>query len=70
MNLTVNGEPRESVVTNLADLWRSETEHLNLDSPKGYAIALNGAFVRKDKWPNATLAEGDRVEIVRAMQGG
>jgi thiazole synthase len=43
MILTVNGEPRESVVTNLADLWRAETEHLNLDSPKGYAIALNGA---------------------------
>jgi sulfur carrier protein len=70
MNLTVNGEPRESVVTNLADLWRSETEHLNLDSPKGYAIALNGALIRKDKWPSTTLTEGDRVEIVRAMQGG
>jgi sulfur carrier protein len=70
MNLTVNGEPRESMVTNLTDLWRSETEHLNLDTPKGYAIALNGALVRKDKWPSTTLAEGDRVEIVRAMQGG
>ena len=70
MNLTVNGEPRESVVTNLIDLWRAETGHLNLDSPKGYAIALNGALIRKDKWPSTTLAEGDRVEIVRAMQGG
>ena len=70
MNLTVNGEPRDSLVNNLADLWRSETEHLNLDSPKGYAIALNGALVRKDKWPSTTLADGDRVEIVRAMQGG
>ena len=70
MNLTVNGELRDSIVTNLADLWRSETEHLNLDSPNGYAIALNGALVRKDKWPSTTLADGDRVEIVRAMQGG
>ena len=70
MNLTVNGEPRESVVTNLTDLWRSETEHLNLDSPKGYAIALNGALVRKDKWPSTTLSDGDWVEIVRAIQGG
>jgi sulfur carrier protein len=70
MNLTVNGEPRASASTNINDLWRSETEHLNLDSPKGYAIALNGALVRKDKWPSTTLAEGDRVEIVRAMQGG
>ena len=70
MILTVNGEPRDSVVTNLADLWRLETEHLKLDGPKGYAIALNGALVRKDKWPSTTLTEGDRVEIVRAMQGG
>jgi sulfur carrier protein len=70
MILTVNGEPHESIATNLADLWRSETKHLNLDSPKGYAIALNGALVRKDKWPSTTVAEGDRVEIVRARQGG
>ena len=70
MILTVNGEPRQSDAANLIDLWRSETEHLNLDGPKGYAIALNGALIRKDKWPSTTLAEGDRVEIVRAMQGG
>ena len=70
MNLTVNGEPRQSDAANLIDLWRSETEHLNLDGPKGYAIALNGALIRKDKWPSTTLTEGDRVEIVRAMQGG
>jgi sulfur carrier protein len=70
MNLTVNGEPRESVMTNLADLWRSETEHLNLDSPKGYAIALNGALIRKDKWQSTMLSKGDRIEIVRAVQGG
>ena len=55
---------------NLIELWRTETEHLNLDGPKGYAIALNGALVRKDKWQSTTLADGDRVEIVRAMQGG
>jgi len=70
MMLTVNGEPRDSAVTNLIELWRSETKHLNLDSPKGYAIALNGALVRKDKWPSTALADGDRIEIVRAIQGG
>ena len=70
MMLTVNGEPRESIATNLADLWRSETENLHLDSPKGYAIALNGALIRKDKWLSTMLSDGDRVEIVRAMQGG
>jgi sulfur carrier protein len=70
MILTVNGEQRETASGNLAELWRAETEHLDLESPKGYAIALNGALIRKDKWQRTALAEGDRVEIVRAMQGG
>ncbi len=70
MILTVNGEPRESASGNLAELWLKETEHLELASPKGYAITLNGALIRKDRWQNTTLADGDRVEIVRAVQGG
>jgi sulfur carrier protein len=70
MILSVNGEQRDTASGNLAELWRAETEHLNLESPKGYAIALNGALIRKDKWQSTALAEGDRVEIVRAMQGG
>ena len=70
MTLTVNGEQRETASGNLAELWHAETEHLNLESPKGYAIALNGALIRKDQWQNTTITDGDRVEIVRAMQGG
>jgi len=70
MMLTVNGERREIASSNLAELWCKETEHLNLESPKGYAIALNGALVRKDRWQSTSLSDGDRVEIVRAMQGG
>ena len=70
MMLTVNGERRETASGNLAELWLKETEHLNLDSPKGYAIALNGALIRKDQWQSTALSDGDRVEIVRAMQGG
>ena len=70
MILTVNGERRETASGNLAELWRHETEHLELDSPKGYAIALNGALIRKDRWHSTALTDGDRVEIVRAVQGG
>jgi sulfur carrier protein len=70
MILTVNGAPRETVAATLAELWREETQDLNLESPKGYAMALNGALVRRDKWQGTALADGDRVEIVRAMQGG
>lgn len=70
MMLTVNGERRETASGNLAELWRTETEHLELDNPKGYAIALNGALIRKDQWQSTALTDGDRVEIVRAVQGG
>ena len=70
MILTVNGQLRENAPGNLAELWSKETEHLNLEGPKGYAIALNGALVRRDRWQSTSLSDGDRVEIVRAMQGG
>ena len=70
MILIVNGERHQTASTTIAELWREETEELNLPNPKGYAIALNGTLVRKDKWQSTSLADGDRVEIVRAMQGG
>lgn len=70
MIVTVNGERRVTAATTLAELWREETEDSNIESPRGYAIALNHALVRKERWPSATLSEGDRVEIIRATQGG
>ncbi|WP_368855727.1 sulfur carrier protein ThiS [Proteus mirabilis] len=47
-----------------------EAEETGLESPQGIAIALNGRVVRKREWAQTPLREGDRVEIVRAMQGG
>ena len=37
---------------------------------KGIAVALNGAVVPRAAWPQTNLKAGDRVEIVRARQGG
>ena len=70
MRLNVNGEERVSACRDLADLWRAETADLDLPNPKGFAIALNGAVVRRDAWGQTALADGDRIEIIRAMQGG
>ena len=70
MRLNVNGEERVTACRDLADLWRAETAELELPNPKGFAIALNGAMVRRDAWAETALHEGDRVEIIRAMQGG
>jgi sulfur carrier protein len=70
VNLIVNGKPRESAASNLMDVWREETADLEPDSPVGFAIALNGRIVRKPEWEKTILSEQDRIEIVRAMQGG
>ena len=70
MRLKINGEERDGPWGDLAAVWRAETAALELPNPRGFAIALNGAVVRRDAWANTVLNEGDRVEIIRAMQGG
>ena len=70
MKLTVNGQARDCVAANLAELWRNETADLEVSEPRGFAISLNGAVVRRAVWPATTLRDGDAVEIIRAMSGG
>ncbi len=70
MKLLVNGEPREHAVSDIAGLFAIEAQDKDLPGPQGIAIALNGRVVRKAEWASTALNEGDRVEIVRAMQGG
>jgi thiamine biosynthesis protein ThiS len=70
MKLTINGEERECGAQNLAELWRVETADLEISEPRGFAISLNGAVVRRAAWSATTVHEGDTVEIIRAMSGG
>ena len=70
MRLNINGEARDGAWRDLAALWRAETAALDVPNPKGFAIALNGAVVRRDAWASTALRDGDRIEIIRAMQGG
>ena len=37
---------------------------------QGIAVAVNGGVIRRSAWPETTLADGDTVEIVGAVQGG
>ncbi|MEU1558114.1 sulfur carrier protein ThiS [Streptomyces scabiei] len=39
-------------------------------SPSGVAAALNETVVPRARWTTTALAEGDRVEILTAVQGG
>ena len=37
---------------------------------RGIAVALNGEVVTRGRWDEATLSEGDRLEVLRAVGGG
>ncbi|GIV60892.1 sulfur carrier protein ThiS [Rhodocaloribacter litoris] len=67
MKLIVNGRPLETDATSIATLLRA------LDyatDGRGMAVAVNDAVVPRDRWDDVALSEGDRVEIIRATQGG
>jgi sulfur carrier protein len=70
MKLMVNGEERDCAVRTLAELWQIESEELDVPGPEGFAIAVNGEVAPRADWPTTRLSEGDRIEIIRAMQGG
>ena len=70
MKLTVNGQPREREAADIESLFRIEAEETGIESPQGIAIALNGRVLRRKDWAETAITPGDRIEIVRAMQGG
>jgi sulfur carrier protein len=66
MNISVNGEPREVASgTALDTVVRTLTP-----AASGVAAALNETVVPRAQWPSTSLAEGDRVEVLTAVQGG
>jgi len=65
--IRINGAPRPLEVERLDELLRS----LGYDaSTRGVAVALNEEVVPRSAWAERRLSEGDRVEIVGAVQGG
>lgn len=65
MKIELNGEPRDIVATDL-DAALTELGW----GEKRVATALNGAFVPAALRWETTLAPGDRLEVLTAMQGG
>jgi sulfur carrier protein len=66
MIVSVNGERRQVPEgTTLAEVVAQLTS-----APSGVAAALNESVVPRGGWPAERLAEGDRVEILTAVQGG
>lgn len=41
-----------------------------IEEPRGVAVAVDGAVVGRGDWGATFLQDGQRVEILRAVQGG
>jgi sulfur carrier protein len=66
MKIQLNGEWQEVAPgTALDTLVRSLTA-----APSGVAAALNETVVPRARWSATSLSEGDRVEVLTAVQGG
>ena len=65
MVLTVNGERQELDVSSVAALLAA----LGYEGDF-YAVAVNQQVVRRAKWAETPLAEGDQIEILTPRQGG
>ena len=70
MNIQLNGKDAAIDCTTIQELWEIEQAERELESSRGFAIALNGALVRKSEWTTTMIKAGDRVEVVRALSGG
>jgi sulfur carrier protein len=67
MMVFVNDKPRElSAPAPLAQLL----EELGLRAPAGIAVAINDTVVPRSEWSHRALADGDRLLIIQAAQGG
>ncbi|RPK53468.1 Sulfur carrier protein ThiS [Streptomyces sp. ADI91-18] len=66
MTISVNGEPREFAAGTTLDAVVATLTA----APAGVAAALNETVVPRGQWPATPVGEGDRVEILTAVQGG
>jgi sulfur carrier protein len=66
MQLTVNGTRCETADgLSLTELVRQVS-----DRSTGIAVAVNSEVVPRSDWPHTAVADGDRIDVVTAVQGG
>lgn len=65
MKVQINGEPREIVAADVAELVAG----LGLPVP-AILVEHNGTALRRDEWRSRVLRENDRIEVIRIVAGG
>ena len=49
---------------------RDVTDAKGISNSNGVAVAINNNVIPKNEWPERSLAEGDKILIIRASAGG
>lgn len=65
--VTLNGE---AVALENAQLTEALCEVGYDPEQQGIAVAINMSVVPRSEWPETNIADGDRIDIVGAKQGG
>ena len=68
MKVLLNGEERD--LRDRASVRDAVLAAGAPDEGRGVAVALDGEVVPRARWDDTALDEGQRVEVVRAVQGG
>jgi sulfur carrier protein len=66
VQVIINGEPHRTP----AKMSLAQAVALLTAAPTGVAAAVNGDVVRRAAWDSTSLADGDEVEVLTAVQGG
>jgi len=65
MRLEINGVDREVASTSLSGVVVDL-----LGNSRGSAVVVDGAVIPRSQWETFPLREGQRVELITAVQGG
>jgi sulfur carrier protein len=66
--VTLNGEPRE--LGDGASVIDAVAESGAEPGGRGVAVAVDGEVVPRGEWDGFTLRDGQRIEVLQAVQGG
>ncbi len=69
--ITLNGDPLTNFIVDADTTVASLLDHLGVaGGQKGIAVAINDEVVPRSQWSTHLIVDGDRIELIRATQGG
>jgi sulfur carrier protein len=70
VELIINGQARKTAAASVEAVVRDLTSAGDGEIRGGIAVAVNDEVVRRTAWADTALTEGDRVDVLTAVQGG